>query len=162
MVNQSPDRLIAYVSVRSLGGISVFSGRAIINLGTVREFLSASKDIHVACGKLQDFGFEIERVGSLSVRISGPARLFAKRMGVKFERRTSKAFTAQGITPPYTPTLATSAKLLDTGLPEVEGIVFPQPVALHAAPSPNPPTPRYHHLKVPGDVVKALNAAPVH
>ncbi len=162
MVNQSPDRLIAYVSVRSLGGISVFSGRATINHGTVREFLSASKDIHVACGKLQGFGFEIERVGPLSVRIAGPAKLFAKRMGVRFERRKPKAFTAQGITPPYTPTLATSAKLLDTGIAEVEGIVFPQPVALHAAPSPNPPTPQYHHLKVPGDIVKALNAAPVH
>lgn len=162
MVNQSLDRLIAYVSVKSLGGTSVFSGRATINQGTVREFLSASTDTHIACGKLQELGFEIERVGSLSVRISGPARLFAKRMGVKFERRSPRVLMAQGITVPYTPTLATSANLLDTGMAEVEGIVFPQPVVLHAAPSSNPPTPRYHHLKVPGDIVKTLNATPVH
>jgi len=162
MVNQSLNRLIAYVSVRSLGGVSVFAGRSIIKQDTVREFLSTSKDTHIACGRLQDMGFEIERVGGLSVRISGPAKLFGNKMGVKFERRPSKALAAQRIKPPYTPTLATSAKLLDTGIGEVEGIVFPQPVALHAPPRANPPTPRYHHLKVPGDVVQALNAGPVH
>ncbi len=161
MKNESLDRLIAYVSIRSLGGVSVFSGRAVINHSTVGEFKSASKDTHVGCSKLQALGFEIERVGSLSVRIAGPAKLFTRKLGVKFEKRASETLTALGVTPPWTPTLATSAKLLDTGMPEVEGIAFPEPVALHA-PSPNPPSPSYHHLKVPAPIVKALNAGPVH
>ncbi len=162
MINQSVDRLTAYVSVKSLGGISVFSGKAKITGETIREFMSVPKDTHVGCGKLQEFGFEIERVGPLSVRISGPARLFTKKLGLKFERQKSKSLIAQGIKPLYMPTPATSAKILDTGIPEVEGIVFPQPVALHAAPKPDPPTPRYHHLKAPNGIVNALNAAAVH
>lgn len=161
MKNESLDRLIAYVSIRSVGGVSLFSGRAVINQSTVGEFRSTSKDTHVGSGKLQQLGFEIERVGPLSVRIAGPAKLFTKKLGVKFEKRESETLSALGVTPPWTPTLATSAKLLDTGLPEVEGIAFPEPVALHA-PSSNPPSPRYHHLKVPAPIVKALNAGPVH
>ncbi len=161
MKNESLVRLIAYASLRSMGGISLFSGRAVIDQSTVGEFRSTSKDTHVGSSKLRELGFEIERVGPLSVRISGPAKLFTKKLGVKFEKRESEALTTLGVTPPWTPTLATSAKLLDTGVPEVEGIAFPEPVALHA-PSPNPPSPSYHHLKVPAHIVKALNAGPVH
>jgi serine protease AprX len=195
-VNQSLDHLIAHVSVRSVGTISVFSGRAAIKQDTVKEFLSTDKDVHVACGKLQERGFEIERVGPLSVRISGPAKLFTKYMGVKFEKRSPDRMLAAappaavaalaaagpppGPTPaaapapttarfeswqlpsiPYGPTFETAAKLLDTNIPEVEGIAFPEPVVLYA-PKAKPPAVGYHHLKPPVDLVKWLNAGPVH
>ncbi|MBI4280409.1 MAG: S8 family serine peptidase [Armatimonadetes bacterium] len=166
MLNLTPSRLTAYVSARSQGGISVFSGQAVIKPETVQAFLSRPKDTHIATGKLQEFGFEVERVGPLSVRISGPAELFTRRFGVKVEQRRDAALEAEGVTLPLTPTLETSANLLDTGIPEVEGIVFPQPVQLHApspkAPSADPPTPGYHHLKVPQDIVTGLNAGPIH
>lgn len=190
-VNQSLDRLVAYVSVRSIGKISLFSGRAELKKDTIQGFTSTEKDIHIACGKLQAMGFEIERVGPLSVRIAGSAKLFTKHMGVRFEKRTPETMMAAapaaalaGVAPsvgvglrggpdvpryepwqylgfPYGPTAATAAKLLDGSITEVEGIAFPEPVVLHA-PASTPPNVPYHRLKPPGDLVKWLSAKPVH
>jgi subtilisin family serine protease len=192
-VNQSLDRLIAYVSVRSIGKISLFSGRAQLKYDTIQEFTSTDKDTHIACGKLQEMGFEIEWVGPLTIRVAGPAKLYTKHMGVKFEQRTPETMmagvpattlataTAGVATPggvggwpglpryepcqylgfPYGPTMATAAKLLDGTIDEVEGIAFPEPIVLHA-PAARPPSPAYHHFKPPADLVKWLNASPVH
>jgi subtilisin family serine protease len=176
-VNQSLDHLTAYVSVRSLGGLSLFSGAAKINADTVKNYLSTEKDTHICCGKLQELGFEIERVGPLSVRISGPGKLFAKHMGVKFEKQSPaslesiplgagpkvKAAAWQVPAAPWTPTQESLANLLHAGISEtIEGIVFPEPVALHAPKSTPPTGLGYHYLRPPTDLVKHLNATPVH
>jgi len=164
MKNQSLNRLTAYVSVRSIGRTSVFAKEASLDHAHVQEFMAEPKDKHLVCGKLQDLGFEIERVSPLNVRISAPAKLFRKHMGLEFARRTG------GIAPLWAPTDETAANLMDTSIREIEGIAFPQPVELHGPPrkpprggvSSTPPSLGYHHLKVPNDIVKLLNARPVH
>jgi subtilisin family serine protease len=161
MLNESLDRLTAYASVRSRGGINVFSGRATISAETVPEYLSTPDDKRSAIDNLQQKGFEVERVGPLSVRISGPAELFEKQMGAAFERQELEDNASRTVSPLWVPTVDTTANLLDTGISELEGIAFPKPVTLHA-PSSTPPALRYYHLKVPDDVVRILNADPVH
>jgi hypothetical protein len=161
MLNESLDHLTAYASVRSRGATNVFSGRATITAETVPEYLSTPDDKRSAIDKLQETGFEVERVGPLSVRISGPAELFEEQMGVAFERRELEDEISRTVSPLWVPTADTTANLLDTGISEVEGMAFPKPVRLHV-PSSAPPALRYHHLKVPDDVVRILNAEPVH
>lgn len=159
-LNTSLDRLAAYLSVRSVGGVSTFAGNAKIAADTVGQFFSAPKDVHTVCGRFAEMGFEIDRVSRLSIRVRGSAKLFARRMGLKFERKA--AMPGQAVSQvPWTPSAATSPRLLDLGASEVEGVAFPQPLELHAL-SASPPRPGYHHLRIPADLVAGLNAGPVH
>ncbi len=168
MLNQTLDQMTAYVSVQSLGGMSTLDGSAVINLETVNEFKSPDKSCHDACTELEQMGFRIERVSPLAIRISGTSDLFFSKMGVRFEKQRPSKLESKLELPAgaelLVPTYDTEAKLLDVGSDLLEGVVFPQPVALHqpASPSPNPPAPRYHHLRVPDDIVTQMNAAPVH
>jgi len=84
-------------------------------------------------------------------------------MGIELARK------ARGAAAMWAPTDETASKLMDTTVKEIEGIVFPQPLELHARRKPGrtkisatPPALKYHHLKVPADVVRLLNARPVH
>jgi len=97
----------------------------------------------------------------VSIRISGPAKLFQKLFGVKFHKNVLPGMNESRT--PFTPDPPSLANLLNVqaSLPEVEGIVFPQPVELHAS-SPTPPKLGYHHLRPPTDLVRLLNAKPVH
>lgn len=160
-VNQSLDRLTAYLSVRSKGGTNVFAGNADLRPEAIEQYFSTNKDTQRACIEISSKGFEIERVGRLSVRISGPAKLFERRFGLKFERRTADKTLSQAFLLPYTPTPQTQANLLQVGMAEVDGLAFPQPIELHAV-SANPPKPKYHHLRIPDDVVAGLNAGSIH
>ena len=168
MLNQSLDHITAYVSVRSLGGVSLFDGKAVVNSESVEQFKSSDEMCRSACVEVEEMGFRVERVTPLSVRISGPADLFTNRMGLRFERYRSveleSGFESISDSDPWTPTVETGVNLLEVGSNLLEGVVFPQPVALHqhAPPSANPPAPRYHHLQVPHDIVAQLNAEPVH
>jgi subtilisin family serine protease len=174
-MNTSLENLVAYVSVRSIGGVSVFSGKTLIRHDTVQQFTSHPLDTRRAIGKLDELGFKIDRVSPISVRLTGPAKLFRKHFGLQFEKRDS---------PMYVPTAGTEANCLNLGSEVFEGLAFPQPLALHGqkkaakkkrakksvkkaataagALSTTPPALSYHHLQVPGDIVTALNAGPVH
>lgn len=165
MVNETPERLIAYVSPRSRGGTSLFAGNAVIRQETAAEFISTETCIRGACEQLASRGFFVSRVGPISVRIEGPAALFTDQLGVRFERCTqgqeAARLASQGTPPPLTPTPESALMLARYNEGAIEGIVFPEPAVLHE-PSPSPPTPDYHHLKVPKDLVRLLNAEPVH
>lgn len=152
-INQTPERLIAYMSVKSIGGLSLFDGHAVPRAENVKQFTSEKQEIHRACRRMQELGFEIERVSTLSVRISGPAALFEKQFGVKFERESYAHMLR--------PSDESQARLLDTGFQEIEGIVFPEPVELHQPSATSPPL-HYFHLRVPDEVARIMNAPPVH
>ena len=168
MLNKSLDHITAYVSVQSLGGVSLFDGKAVVNSESVEQFKSSDEACRSACVEVEEMGFRVERVTPLSVRISGPADLFTNKMGLRFERYRSveleSGFESISDSDPWTPTVETGVNLLEVGSNLFEGVVFPQPVALHqhAPPSANPPAPRYHHLQIPHDIVAQLNAEPVH
>lgn len=180
-INTSKDRIIAYVSPRSLGGQSLFDPAARLVAAHVAEYCSEKDVEKAACSKLESMGFKIESVGELSIQISGPASAFQQKMGVKFEKDTSAM---------YLPTPESVMNALDLGSEVLEGAAFPQPVELHAkkkaaakkaakkattkgastkaatlassSASPTPPPLNYYHLEVPRDIVSAMNAGPVH
>jgi subtilisin family serine protease len=153
MINHSPERVIAYVSVKSIGGLSLFDGRAVPRAENIRQFTSERQEIYRACRRLEELGFEIERVSTLSVRISGPAEAFERRFGVKFEWEPRASMLR--------PSSESQARLLDTGFREIEGIVFPEPLELHQPSATSPPL-NYFHLRMPDDVASIMNAHPVH
>lgn len=191
MINTSRDRLVAYVSARSLGGSSVFDATATLISSHVGQYLSTKSVVRRACNKLEAMGFTIEKVSQLSIRISGSAKLFHGQMGVKFEKDTSAMFL---------PTPESTVNALQLGSEVLEGAAFPQPLELHgkkvtkkvtknaakkappkASPkkavkkksvaacstaassiSATPPGLPYYHLQVPHDIISIMNAAPVH
>ena len=178
-MNATLDQLTAYLSVRSIGGISLYAGNAPLQAQTIEQFSSTPHDTRAAVSKLVDLGFEVNVVSPLSVRVSGPARQFYKHFGLKFEKKAGTM---------YAPTDQTEANCLDLGSELLEGLAFPQPIQLHGderastksprksttrrrtpaaaahagGVSATPPVLNYYHLKVPTDVAKAMNAQVVH
>lgn len=163
-VNDTLDELTAYFSARSLGGVSIFAGNADLSPEAVGRYFSEPKDVQRACVRLSDMGFQVERVGRLSIRVKASAETFTRRFGLKFERKQLPlSETSAGSLQPFAPTAETQANLLNVGIPEIEGLAFPQAIELHAAaPKADPPKPKYHHLRVPEGVVAGLNAKLVH
>lgn len=152
-INHSPERLIAYLSVKSISGLSLFDGRAVPRVENITEFASERQEVYRACRRMQELGFEIERVSTLSVRISGPAEAFERQFGVKFEWESRASMLR--------PSSESQAQLLNTGIPEIEGVVFPEPTELHQ-PSATSPSLSYFHLRMPNDVARIMNALPAH
>lgn len=171
MINTSRDRIVAYVSPKSIGGASLFSASARLVSEHIGDYFSEGGVVKSACSKLKAMGFRIEHVSQLSVRVSAPAALFRQKMGVKFEKDTSSMFL---------PTPESVMNALNLGSEVLEGAAFPQPLELHAAkkaPAAKkaavkkaappavpaaPPTLPYYHLEVPHDIVSIMNAGPVH
>jgi hypothetical protein len=170
-VNTSLKELVAYVSVRSQGGKSLFAADAEVKHDNVSEFRSTPQDTRRAVAKLTDMGFRVDRVTPMSVRLRGDEKLFHKHMGLKFEKREASM---------YVPTEKTVANCMDLSSEVMEGLAFPQPLQLHgkkkaargrggrraathaATLSATSPSLNYFHLNVPKDIVKALNAGSVH
>jgi subtilisin family serine protease len=158
--------MTAYVSVKSVGGVSLFSGLAKINSDTAGQFVSTPEDTAKAASLFESKGFQIDTAVPSYVRISAPASHFEQTFGIRFEKKdVPLAEFAAPLVPtvPWTPTVKTSAKLLDTGIPGVEGIVFPQPICLHGyGATPPALTGDYFHLEVPRDVCKWMGASSIH
>ena len=175
------------MSVRSIGGTSLYAGNANIRAESVGQFASTPVDSRTAIGKLVDLGFKVAALSPITVRVNGPAKLFQKHFGLKFEKKQTE------ITEMYTPTEKTEANCLDLGSEVFEGMAFPQPIELHGAtstetdgpirerPQRQRPAPRrrpgarprcraerhaarldYYHLKVPDDIATILNAKSLH
>ena len=126
-MNESLQNLTAYVSVRSLGGTSLYAGNADIRAESVGQFASSPVDSRTAIGKLVDLGFKVAALSPITVRVNGPAKLFEKHFGLKFEKKMTE------ITEMYTPTEKTEANCLNLGSEVFEGMAFPQPIELHGA-----------------------------
>ena len=163
MYNDSLNSLVAYASVRSQGGVSIFDPNAAISAETVEQFFSTAEDTRTAVDKLHEMGLKVKSVDPLSVQISGPADVFREKMGVEFAPLGlySVDWVNQLISPVWRPTPETSANLLHTEIPEIEGFAFPKPIQV-SSPLLEPPNLDYHHLRVPGDLTRILGVDPVH
>lgn len=154
MLNRSRAHLTAYVCVRSMGGIGLFSGDALVTAETANEFQASMDDVYRVVRDLEALGFTVERANERFIRASGSAELFGSKLGIIFEKRPPAGSSDNDT--PWVPSLSSTAKLLDTPISQVEGLAFPDLLQLHAAT--RAPALNYHHLDAPHDIVAAMNA----
>jgi serine protease AprX len=164
MDNTNPDRIIAVVSPRSLGGRSLFDMVETIHAGNVQQFYSADIDIAATSTELRKAGFDIlDCTSSITISIAGSRKLFEDVFGATFAAKNA-AFTesidANSLIPNE------PLKVPDSLSSLIEGVAVAYPPELHAE-SPLPPlvppiTGAYRYLFVPDDVALIINADRVH
>jgi hypothetical protein len=93
-MGKNNDQVIAVVSPRSLGGLSIFETEMIIKSDNVGEFHSEESDIQKTVNQLEKFGFNILSVGPISISFGGSVKLFRDVFGVKLHKE--KTETAPG------------------------------------------------------------------
>ena len=163
-----PKRIFAQVSPRSLGGVSMFDALGRINSETVGAFASDSNIINRAIVMLQEAGFEILQVTSLSINIAGTQKTFQDAFNTSLvteERPVIKEMAREDT--------ATFVECPDTDLPGfistaktrfnevLEGVAIEVPRYLMAE-SMYPPNKQYWHLRVPAGISLATNADKAH
>ncbi|HDZ27118.1 MAG TPA: peptidase S8 [Candidatus Aminicenantes bacterium] len=163
-----PKKIFAQASPRSVGGVSMFDALSRINAETVHAFASDPNIINRATVMLQEAGFEILQVTSLTINIAGSQKTYEKAFNTKLiteERPVIKELgredTATFIECPDTDLrgLISTAK---TAFKDVlEGIAIEEPNYLMAE-SMYPPNKEYWHLRVPAGVSLATNADKAH
>jgi hypothetical protein len=163
-----PKKIFAQVSPRSVGGVSMFDALGRINAETVAAFASDPNMVSRASVMLQEAGFEILQVTSLTINIAGTQKIYEKAFNttlVTEERpvikEQAREDTATFIECPDTdlPGLISTAK---TAFEEVlEGVAIEEPNYLMAE-SMYPPNKEYWHLRVPAGISLATNADKAH
>jgi serine protease AprX len=163
MANTDVDALIAQVSPRSVGGISLFDATMSITAENVKQFHSQEPDITAASNELRKLGFEVLHVGPVTISVSGSRKLFEDVFNAKLATKKSTVMSGQEIE-----FLASDQLLQAPGdlANLIEGIAIAHP-AEYFAESPLPPlaqpeTGAYRYLFVPDEVGLIINADRVH
>ncbi len=162
------DELVAVVSPRSIGAVSLFEAIGPITADNVREFHSKDEDIAAASNELRNLGFRVLQEGPATISIAGPRKLFQDYFGVRLRKQTTEVMAGQEAvfyTPPGEPAeqlLQAKGELSDL----IEGVAMAEPPILFQ-PSPLPPIAApdpaaYRYLFVPDEVGLILNANRVH
>jgi subtilisin family serine protease len=157
-----PPLVYAEVSVRSVGGVSLFETPKVVTSKTVPDFFSERQVVKTAISQLRKEGFDVLHVGPVTITVSAPATVYEQVFKTKIvaeERETIKEFGQVDT--------ATFLECPDTAVPGlidpqkssladiVEGVALSEPVYYFA--SPIPPSVPYWHLDVPDDVAKGLH-----
>lgn len=165
--NQSPDRITAVVSPRSIGNISLFNANQDEIEYESKNFTSEKQYIRDAKRELAKLGFVIESESEATISISGDKSLFESLNNKKLKKQ--KATFASDIESEY---FDSAEKDGLVSLPEslsglIEGMAITQPPEFFADPSPLPPiaeinAPAYRYLQVPDEVALVLRATRTH
>jgi subtilisin family serine protease len=163
-----PKLIYANASPHSLGETSMFDAGDQIDVDTVQNFQSDEDLIWRSVNLLQDAGFEVLGVTSMSINIAGTAKTYEKAFGTKLhtEERPVVKGGAEETTAEFIDTSDTDMPGLiatkGTSFEDVlEGVAIEEPVYF-MAPSMFPPMVDYWHLDVPGDVSLGCNADRAH
>lgn len=161
-------KVIAVISPRSVGGLSIFDTEEPFTPETVQEFRSEDSVIRSTVNELQRRGFEILNVGPITISFGGPPKLFHDVFGVKL--RKEKMEMAEGVPKvEYFAATAEEAKRLleppQALKPMAEGVAIAQPPELFesALPPIAPIDPNaYRYFFVPDDIAVMLRSSRVH
>lgn len=163
------EEIVAAVSPRSIGGVSLFETAAPITSENVREFYSEESVINNTCNELRRRGFRVLQVSPTTISIAGSRQLFQEVFGTELhkERVTTMEDTeVEFYAPPGEPAeqlLQPSEDLSNL----IEGVALAVPPVYFGEPSPLPPIAlpepnTYRYLFVPDEVALLLRAARVH
>jgi hypothetical protein len=166
---EMPKKIFAQVSPRSIGGTSLFASPAHLNAETIGYFTSEHDTIRRCLGRLEDAGFEILQVNSLTVNIAGSKSAFEKAFGVSIRAEERECLKRPGGEDNHATFLeaadAPMPGLLDVASSSmadlIEGVALEEP-RYYFAPSSFAPTKSYWHLDVPAGVSLGCNADKAH
>jgi len=162
--NLLPETLFAEVSVKSLGGISLFDEKELVTSENVENFFSENSLIDEALKELKNKGFEVLQVGDATINICAPPKIFEEVFKTTIEPQDRNVIKEGAIE-----TTSTFLECIDTKLPGlistkgssfenlIEGIAINDPVYYFQS-SPTPPQKDYWCLDVPTPLRDALNA----
>lgn len=163
------EEIVAVVSPRSIGGVSLFEAIAPITADNVREFHSEAADIAAASNELRKLGFSVLQEGPATTSIGGSRKQFEEVFGAKLRKKTAEVMEGQKVAF-YAAPEEPAEQLLQP--PEaltnlIEGVALSVPPIYYQSPSPLPPLAppdpaAYRYLFVPDEVGLVLYAARVH
>lgn len=163
-----PDRIFAQASPRSVGGVSMLEAGFMADPGNVGNFVSEAEDVQRAAYLLQDAGFEVLQLTSLSINIAGSRETYERAFNTTLvseelptRKERGREDTATFLDSPDTPLrglVATDGTRFEDVL---EGVALEEPRYLMAA-NAFPPEKAYWHLDVPADVSLGCNADKAH
>jgi hypothetical protein len=161
------EEIVAAVSPRSIGGVSLFEATVPITEENVRGFHSEATDINDACRELMKLGFRVLQVSPVVISIAGSRKLFEEVFGVKLRKQKTEVMEAREVE-----FLAAPGEPAEQLLrpPEaltnlIEGVALAEPPIYFESPLPPivPPSPAaYCYLFVPDEVALVLGATRVH
>lgn len=163
------EEIIAVVSPRSIGGVSLFEAPMPITAHNVREFHSEASDIAAASNELRKLGFSVLQEGLATISIGGSRKLFEDVFGVRLRKQKTEVMKGQEVDffaapgEPAEQLLQAPGELSDL----IEGVALSVPPIYYQSPSPLPPIAppdpeAYRYLFVPDEVGLLLNATRVH
>ena len=162
------NRVIAVISPRSVGGLSIFDGGEATTPENYQQFQSEDSDVRSTVNELQRLGLTIENVSDMTISFSGTTKQFQSIFGVKTHKE--KVEMIEGIPPVefFNTSPEDAEKLLEPPQslkPMTEGLVIAQPPEMFESPLPpiasiDPAA--YRYFFAPDDVAVMLRSARVH
>jgi subtilisin family serine protease len=157
-----PPLVYAEVSVRSVGGVSLFEAPKVVTHKTVPAFFSDPHAVKTAISQLRKNGFDVLHVGPTTITVSAPPSVYEqvfKTTIIAQEREIIKEFgqvdTAIFLDCPDTAVSGLIDPQKSSLADIVEGVALNEPVYYFT--SAVPPSVAYWHLDVPDDVANALH-----
>ncbi len=166
-VPKLPKTVYAEVSVRSVGGVSLFGAPGLVTSDNVANFYSESQLVNSAVEKLRTEGFEVLNIGDTTITNGAPAKTYERVFKTKIEAEERPVIKELG-----EETTAEFLECPDTAIPGLidpsqssladllEGVAINEPVYYFA--SAFPPPKKYWHLDVPADVSLGMNSDRAH
>jgi len=163
-ISPLPETLFAEVSVKSLGGTSLFDEKELVTSENVENFFSEDSLIDEAIKELKNKGFEVLQIGDATINICAPPKIFEEVFKTTIEPQDRDVIKEGAVKD-----TAAFMECVDTKLPGlintkgssfenlIEGIAISDPVYYFQS-SPTPPQKDYWHLEVPTPLRDALNA----
>lgn len=159
-----PDLIYAQASPLSIGGISLFDVGGRISRKTVHGVTSHPRIIRTALAQLRKAGFEILHVTPIVINFAGPPDLFEKAFRTKIVEKEVALARGAMSTHLASPDTDLLGLIPTAGTPfgaVIEGVALEVPRYFFSE-SPLPAAAGYWHLRPPGDLALASNAAQVH
>ncbi|MGH2827994.1 MAG: S8 family serine peptidase, partial [Actinomycetota bacterium] len=162
-----PRTVYAQASPRSIGGTSLFDAGEVITADYAMNFVSESDLVMTAARRLQDAGFEVLQLSSVTINIAGPPSLYDRVFGTSLTAEERPVVKEQGREDTATFVEAPETDLpglIDTSGSELgdvlEGVALEEP--RYFMQNPFAPNKSYWYLDVPGDVSLGMNADKAH
>ena len=162
-------RAFADLTLLSANGKSIFTTKEKINPRNVHEFFPPKENAAIVCKILEGMGLRVIAQDRITISVSAPLADFQKAFGVQL---TIKRYFPYAVPRKQrvSDEKGCGAEIFYKGKkelplppplqPYVEKINLPKRVLF--CESPSPPSPSYHHLIVPNDVARQINATASH